>query len=465
MELLFAWLYSINFQRKNMTHRCILLALVFVANSPSSLAFSAQLSRPWEARSTLSTSLVRRRKRWNDSVLHQSTSSAQDNKDDPSTDDASTSETDHVTDDAMLLQTKGDDLTEGAIAAQSHPSTHNAVPISSSSTSATIQEESTVWSSLPLLFQMTRPSNFPGVVLLHILGVYLALQSPLVGNEGLWPTLARPSMLIVLMCLLLTSSASMVVNDYFDNQIGVDKDIQKPLVGGTVTMAVVKQFLYYIYAALALLMTAVPGVPARLMVVIGNMLTYWYTKHLKPITWLKNVVCATVMGISPATSGAAAFHLLSTQNSFRVFGVASLSRLVLTLFCGFLGREILMDINDVDDDMAQNVKTVPVAHGRKFASKAALVSTAVMATCASMGPLWKLGQSIGSTVSWGALVSTLCSCPGGATRQLVFASLGCIPQLWRAWNVCKTEGEDRPIVEQAVDEGKLTFMLILASFV
>lgn len=230
-------------------------------------------------------------------------------------------------------------------------------------------------------------------------------------------------------------------------------------------MAEAKKFLYYLYQCIAIALTFVPGVPARLMVVIGNMLTYWYTKHLKPITWLKNVVCASVMAISPATSGAATFHLLSTRNSFRVFGVSALLRLVIGLFAGFIGREILMDINDVDEDRECNVRTVPVAHGNRFASKAAFISTAAMAACAMMGPLWRLGASLGSDLSWGALTSALSSNPGGATRQLVFASLGCLPQVRRAFDVYKTEGEDRPTIEKAVDESKLTFVLILASFV
>ena len=231
-------------------------------------------------------------------------------------------------------------------------------------------------------------------------------------------------------------------------------------------MAAVKSFLYYIYQVIALLLTAVPGVPARLMVVIGNMLTYWYTKHLKPVTWLKNVVCAAIMGISPATSGAAAFHLLSTENSFKVFGVSALSRLVTTLFLGFTGREILMDINDVKDDAAHDVLTVPVTHGLKFASTTALFCTVAMAGCALAGPLWKIvGQSVGGNSSWRALSSTLVSSSAGATRQLILGSLGCLPMLFRAWNVYKTEGEDRALVDKAVNEGKITFMLILASFI
>ena len=230
-------------------------------------------------------------------------------------------------------------------------------------------------------------------------------------------------------------------------------------------MVVAKKFLYYIYAILALLMTVIPGVPARLMVLVGNMLTYWYTKHLKPITWLKNFVCASIMALSPATSGAAAFYLLSTQNTFRVFGISSLSRLVATLFAGFVGREILMDINDMEDDRVHDVRTVPVTHGRKFASISALLCTAAMTICAIMGPIWKLVQSLGGNYSWRAVSSTLLASRGGATRQLILVSIGCLAMLRRAWAVCKTDGEDRTVVDQAIEEGKLTFVFILTSFV
>jgi len=416
-------------------------------------AFSAKLARPWEDPLIQSRSLTRRRQRWDGFTL-QSTSIPDD-----TTAEGSIANTEHDEEDIMLLQNSNDSTSE-VITSVPHA---NITAESLTEPTKAIEHGST----LKIFFGMTRPSNFPGVVLLHVLGVYLALQSPHVENAQLLPTLARPSMMIVLSCLLLTSAASMMVNDYFDNKIGIDSDVRKPLVGGTVTMAAVKSFLYYIYQVIALLLTAVPGVPSRLMVVIGNMITYWYTKHLKPVTWLKNVVCAAIIGLSPATSGAAAFHLLSTENSFKVFGVSALSRLVTTLFLGFTGREILMDINDVKDDAAHNVKTVPVTHGLKFASTTALLCTAAMAACALAGPLWKIGQSLGdnSYSSCGVFLSTLVSSSASGTRQLILGSLGCFPMFFRAWNVYKTEGEDRALVDQAVNEGKLTFVLILASFI
>jgi len=181
---------------------CAALVIASAADSPV-LAFSAQLSRPWEPPLTTSTSLVRRRRRWD--ALQSTSAPTQDKDSDDTTEETPALHNDEE-EDTMLLQ-KNEDLIPEIIIA--HPLSHT-MPVSSSDPPKTV-EQPTVRSSLRLLFGMTRPSNFPGVVLLHILGTFLALQSPYVGNAQLLPTLARPSMMVVLFCLLLTSGASMVV--------------------------------------------------------------------------------------------------------------------------------------------------------------------------------------------------------------------------------------------------------------
>ena len=265
------------------------------------------------------------------------------------------------------------------------------------------------------------------------------------------------------------------INDYFDYQMGVDSHkIHKPLVKGTVSTAVVKRFLYYLYAALLLCLPFVPGVSARLMVVVGVMLTFLYTRHLKPITLLKNIVCATLIALSPATSGAAAFHLVSSHNNnnnkfssfLPLLRVPALWRLIGMNFFGFVGREIQMDINDMADDFVHNVRTVPVVYGRKFAAKAALLCTVAMAAMAMMVPIWQIRLAVvgSSSLTWTALLSTQLRA-SHATRKLILASIGSLAMMRRAWQVYKTEGEDREIVNCAIEEGKLYIMFLLASFV
>eukprot|EP00542_Grammatophora_oceanica_P017646 CAMPEP_0194035756 /NCGR_PEP_ID=MMETSP0009_2-20130614/8173_1 /TAXON_ID=210454 /ORGANISM="Grammatophora oceanica, Strain CCMP 410" /LENGTH=445 /DNA_ID=CAMNT_0038677241 /DNA_START=164 /DNA_END=1501 /DNA_ORIENTATION=- len=310
----------------------------------------------------------------------------------------------------------------------------------------------TVLSCWKDLLGMTRPSNFMGVVIFHLLGTYLATAASNTGDLSFVSTLLKPSMCVVLVVLLLTSSTSMLVNDYYDARLGVDatKAHAKPLVTGQVPMAVAKQALNYLYAVTLLGAVIVPGIPARMSVVVGLMLTFWYTKHLKPITWLKNVVCACLIAFAPLTSGSAAIALqrgatvISPNAIMQVATLpASLIRCVSMLFFGFLGREIMMDINDTEDDRLHRVRTVPVKYGRRFASGVALASTSIMSVLVLIGPI--LGG-----INW---------------RRLIFAVLGAGAMMKRVVDVVRTEGHDKDIVNKAIEEGHLTMMLLLASFI
>lgn len=180
-----------------MTRSLVSLVVIAAVEISPVTCFSARLPRPWEPLGKTSTSLARRRRSWEDSALQSASVSSAQNKD---SDDAETSSTDE--EETMSLQKKDDDVAS--------------VPISQpyivhTTSEAFKTDRPTVRSSLRLLFLMTRPFSNVGVVLFHILGVYLALQSPNVGNAQLLSTLVRPSMFIVLLCLLLTSATSMVV--------------------------------------------------------------------------------------------------------------------------------------------------------------------------------------------------------------------------------------------------------------
>ena len=124
------------------------------------------------------------------------------------------------------------------------------------------------------------------------------------------------------------------------------------------------------------------------------MLTFWYTQHLKPKTWLKNTVCASLIALSPLASGVAAMAYTQIPPS----GVTPLLRVVSMLFVGILGREMTMDINDVQDDMKHGVRTVPVVYGRKFASTIGLICSLGVAGLALSGPIVELvGQHLALT--------------------------------------------------------------------
>ena len=329
-----------------------------------------------------------------------------------------------------------------------------------------------VWKSLGPLFRLTRPSNFPGVALLHFLGGYLTLKHTGQSNLFVRTMIQGPFMWIVLGALLLTSSTSMLVNDYYDTKLGRDKNkINSPLVTGELTLSIVRAFLNYLYAAALLCVAFVPGVPARISVVVALMLTYWYTQHLKPLTWIKNVMCATLIALSPFTSGSAALKVASEVGAgpwggMRVLMVSSLWRLVAMLFFGVTGREIMMDIVDQNDDSSNRVRTIPVKYGRNFASVVAMVCYLLGSLWVVAGPLSELFTRLAAeTLTLSTLKAVLKTNANGISRRLLFATIGTFMLARRGIQVFQTKGENITTLNRTIDEAQLAMVICLVSFV
>ena len=338
--------------------------------------------------------------------------------------------------------------------------------------------EPTVRSCIRPLFRMTRPSNIPSVILVYILGIHRALSSIQYSRSAsLLSVLQKPQMMVVLIAVLLISSTSMVVNDYYDARSGVDalnlsiqkeKDepyiSDKPFASGEVPMIVGKRFLSYLYAILLCCVTFVPGIPARLSIVVGGMLTFWYTQHLKPRTWLKNVSCAGLIALSPFTSGSAALSIVLEESSVGPISalalinpsMSSLGRFVLTLFVGIMSREIIMDMCDYEGDKAGNILTIPVKYGKRFSSRVSLFFASALGVLCVGVPALQLSSEKSAVM----LIKT------AATRRFVLAAMGSFMIIRRAAMVASSEGEDLELLRKVVNEQKtLSFLLVLASFI
>ncbi|KAL3798308.1 hypothetical protein ACHAW5_010645 [Stephanodiscus triporus] len=359
------------------------------------------------------------------------------------------------------------------------------------------------------LVLLCRPVNFPVVALFHVLGAHQAVQlwrSTMISEVSssssstslLLSLLVDPSMLVVLLSLLLVTSTSMITNDYYDARDGVDSpdDPSHPLArgrgGGGVPLSVAKVFDSYLYASLLLSSAFVPGAASRLMVLGGAIITYLYTVHLKPRTWIKNLSCAALVGVSPVTSGLAAWHVLcdvgrpfSSGGSrgrggvvvdaipwFRILR-SPLSFLVLSLFAGIMGREILMDITDCEGDARAGIETVPVKYGKRVASGVALgcsFVSAISACGASLIPWIKRLALVGG----GGSVERYNGMPGRASltalimtsgvRKVLLSVAGSGMLARRTFAVWKTNGEDAKLADRAIDESLISVLLVLASF-
>lgn len=312
-------------------------------------------------------------------------------------------------------------------------------------------------STLKQLFWLTRPTSTPGIIAFHLLGCYLACPMTFTTTNYL-KVLQQQSIVATWISLILVSASSMVVNDLDDAMLG--RDVHKVSVSlQSLAPAITKRFLRFLYVSIAVVSLTTPGHVTRGLTAMGVAVTWLYTKYLKPVTWLKNVVCAMIISLAPLTSGVATWEYLNQQaaitstGSWRYFLVqhAALLRVVAVIFFGVMSREMMMDCNDVPDDRRANVETVPVKYGRYFASKAVMATSMAMAILAMAGPL--------------AECKTLATMPLAVGRRLALATIASGMFLRRSWKVLRTRGQDKPILDAAVDEALLTVLIGLASFV
>jgi 4-hydroxybenzoate polyprenyltransferase len=366
------------------------------------------------------------------------------------------------------------------------------------------------------LFLMMRPINFPIVTLFHILGTHLSLQlyssSTFTSTKvTLTPLLLHPSMMMVLLSLLLVTSTSMITNDYYDARNGVDvilpsndynsdndedhsvKHHHHPLAMGLLPFNITKTFDSYLYALLLLSSAFVPGIIPRLLVISGAIVTYLYTVHLKPRTFIKNWSCAGLVALSPVTSGLAAWTVLVDTHGFgasnnvvnRVVSLgrmvcSPLSYLVVALFAGITSREILMDITDYKSDGRAGIQTIPVKYGTRVAANVAFGWSFMSGAAACALPLVNglpiLVELVGNRFGL-ELVRMFVSMPLESLkrlglivmtpeiRRLLLSVVGSTMLLHRAYSVVRTKGEDVDLAEKAVSSSLFSVLLVLASFV
>lgn len=316
----------------------------------------------------------------------------------------------------------------------------------------------TMWKSKTGLFRMIRPSSIPGICLFHMAGVYLALNHARM-PEVYWSILTKEPMLwLTLLSINLVSASSMVINDYYDAKLGRDqKKVGEDgtiLLGSAVSLSVARRFLMLLYGLCLLISTSLPGVTTRLAVVSSLMLTYLYTKYLKPRTWIKNISCASIIAFSPLASGLATLNLnwLVVTTTRSALFVPPLWRLFGALFCGLFAREIYMDCNDMEADAASNVSTIPVVYGKPFALRVAALGNLGMSILAVAPHMLACCSTTAAATSWASI------------RRLVLSCVVPVNQLRRSAQAIGQKG-NRELVRKTVDEGLITVVFLLASFV
>lgn len=309
------------------------------------------------------------------------------------------------------------------------------------------------------LWKMCRPKNFALVFILHVLGVW-QISSDL-------SILTSSSMVACVLALVLSSCSSMIINDIHDAQSGVDSYSlqsfsrssttsaihQKPLISGTVSHHQARVFLNFIYGTLALIVGSfIPGTIAKMLFLTNAIVTEMYTLKFKPITWIKNSVCAMLIAGAPVCSALVYLSSFPAGRSYKdlISTLPLFSALSLQIFA----REIVMDLKDYDGDKASHIQTVPVKYGRKYASQVSFICILCMSFISIiLNPILRYYESISLDAS---IIPLL--------RRTVLAVIGSTSMLRKVSNVKKVEGRDESTNMKFIDDA-VGMLCLFASFI
>ena len=223
---------------------------------------------------------------------------------------------------------------------------------------ALVYAPTTLREQLPGLMRMARLNAIPMGAALVGFGAYGARR--VAGAVATSHRAAKLLLGMVLTCIV--TAGSMLINDYHDHKLGVDNARTKPgrpLVTGEVQPEAVKLVLKWGYATHLTLLCLVETAPMRLWVLGNTLLTYLYSVHLKPLTGVKNLVCALIVAM------AVGLGALAVDGSLAA--LAAVWRPMVAVSGLIWHREMVMDIKDMEGDSLAGVRTVPVAFGSERA--------------------------------------------------------------------------------------------------
>jgi len=156
----------------------------------------------------------------------------------------------------------------------------------------------------------------------------------------------------------LIAAGANAINDYFDVEIDKINKPQRPIAAGLVSPK--EGFIYALLLFLAgIVFGWLVNWPAFVISVFSAILLFFYSYKLKRTVLWGNISVS-----------------LMTALAF-IYGGIAVNRLIYALipaafsFFYHLGREIIKDVEDIEGDRADKIKTLPIVYGEKIALQAA----------------------------------------------------------------------------------------------
>lgn len=211
-------------------------------------------------------------------------------------------------------------------------------------------------SVIPAFIKITRPVN-------------LIITAATVIVSGFIVPAGDPGILVLILaalCASLSAASGNVINDITDIRIDAVNRPDRPLPSGAMTIRQA-YILFYALNLSAIIISGFVSLAVVSIVIVSQIITYYYSVRLKAVAFAGNAAVAFLTGLTVIFGGVAA----GGELAYAVVpaGFAFLINLV---------REMVKDIEDVEGDIKNGVRTAASKYGIVFVKKTAAVLTILL---------------------------------------------------------------------------------------
>ncbi|AOW22000.1 hypothetical protein LPB138_03825 [Urechidicola croceus] len=196
-------------------------------------------------------------------------------------------------------------------------------------------------------------------------------------NHSITSSLNNLEFILLTLSTLLITAGGYVINDIFDVNTDLINKPHKVFIGQQFSIKKSKS-IYLILTSIGILIGTAVSIKVNqpffsLIFILISVVLFYYSKKIKQVAFIGNITVAILIGLSIFLVGIFDLYpnLKSNSNNYQVLNLL----LAYSLFSISinLDREIIKDIEDVDGDYAQKMKTLPILIGRKRTKKIAFL--------------------------------------------------------------------------------------------
>lgn len=211
---------------------------------------------------------------------------------------------------------------------------------------------------LTAIIKIVRPINFLITFVSVIVAAVICLPDKL----------PRMNIFIAALAASLVMASGNIINDIYDVTIDKINRPNRPLPSGEISSRKAL-ILYFIFLLLSLIFSWFINLPAFLIVAVTTFILYLYSKYLKRLPLIGNIVVAFLTGLVFIYGG-----FVSGNPSAAIIPA-------LFAFLINLVREIVKDMEDVEGDRKADAITFPIKFGVQKSKYAILIISLTLILC------------------------------------------------------------------------------------